>query len=131
MSVNKAIILGHVGKDPETKHFDNGQITSFSMATTERGFTTKAGVKVEDRTSWHNISVRGGLAKVVEQYVKKGDQLYVEGKIITRSYDKDGEKRYVTEIQVDNLEMLGKKGDSGNTPRNIDNAQPKIDEVPF
>ncbi len=131
MSVNKAIILGHVGKDPETKHFDNGQITNFSMATTERGFTTKAGVKVEDRTSWHNISVRGGLAKVAEQYVKKGDQLYVEGKIITRSYDKDGEKRYATEIQVDNLEMIGKKSDSGDTPRNIDNAQPKIDDVPF
>lgn len=128
---NRVFLLGHVGKDPETKHFDNGQITNFSMATTERGFTTKAGVKVEDRTSWHNISVRGGLAKVAEQYVKKGDQLYVEGKIITRSYDKDGEKRYATEIQVDNLEMIGKKGESGDTPRNIDNAQPKIDDVPF
>lgn len=131
MSVNRAMILGHVGQDPTVKEFDDGgKIVSFSMATTERGFTTKAGVTVEDRTSWHNISVRGGLAKVAEQYVKKGDQLYVEGKIITRSYDKDGEKRYVTEIQVDNLEMLGKREGNNTPPRNIDNA-PKTDDHPF
>ena len=112
MSVNKVILLGHVGQDPTVKNFDNdGVVANLSLATTERGYTTKNGKVVDERTEWHNLSVWGGLAKVVEQYVKKGDQLYVEGKIRTRTYDKDGVKMYATDINVDNLQMLGKKGD--------------------
>ena len=122
MSVNKVILLGNVGKDPEVKYFDNDRaVANFSLATTERGYRTSGGIDVPEKTEWHNISVWGGLAKVVEQYVKKGDPLYIEGKIRTRSYDdKTGVKRYITEISVDNLEMLGRKsrGDSQQQPSN-------------
>jgi single-strand DNA-binding protein len=115
MSVNKVILIGNVGKDPEIKYFDNDRaVANFTMATTERGFRAANGTEVPDRTEWHNISCWGGLAKVVEQYVKKGDPLYIEGKIRSRSYDdKNGIKRYITEINVDNLEMLGSRRASG------------------
>ena len=119
MSVNKVILLGNVGKDPEIKYFDNDRaVANFSLATTERGFRAANGTEVPERTEWHNISCWGGLAKVVEQYVKKGDPLYIEGKIRSRSYDdKNGIKRYMTEINVDNLEMLGKRsGSSSQSP---------------
>ncbi|EGK05793.1 single-stranded DNA-binding protein [Dysgonomonas mossii] len=111
MSVNKVILVGHVGKDPDVKHFDNGTaVASFSLATTEKGYTAQNGTTIPDRTEWHNIVCWRGLAKVAEQYVKKGSQLYIEGKIRSRSYDDaNGVKRYVTEIYVDNLELLGGK----------------------
>lgn len=111
MSVNKVILLGNVGKDPDVKHFDNGTaVASFSLATTEKGYTAQNGTTIPDRTEWHNIVCWRGLAKVAEQYVKKGSQLYIEGKIRSRSYDDaNGVKRYVTEIYVDNLELLGGK----------------------
>lgn len=117
MSVNKVILVGNVGKDPEIKYFDNDRaVANFSLATTERGFRAANGTEVPDRTEWHNISCWGGLAKIVEQYVKKGDALYIEGKIRTRSYDdKNGVKRYATEINVDNLEMLGSRRSSGGS----------------
>ncbi len=116
MSVNKVILLGNVGKDPEIKYFDNDRaVANFSMATTERGYRTANGIDVPEKTEWHNVSCWGGLAKVVEQYAKKGDPLYIEGKIRTRSYDdKNGIKRYITEISVDNLEMLGRRSSGGN-----------------
>ncbi len=116
MSVNKVILLGNVGKDPEIKYFDNDRaVASFSLATTERGYKTSSGIDVPEKTEWHNISCWGGLAKVVEQYVKKGDPLYIEGKIRTRSYDdKSGNKRYFTDIHVENLEMLGRKSSGGS-----------------
>ena len=118
MSVNKVILIGNVGKDPEIKYFDNDRaVANFSLATTERGFRAANGTEVPERTEWHNISVWGGLAKVVEQYVKKGDPLYIEGKIRTRSYDdKNGVKKYVTDINVDNLEMLGKRSGGSSQP---------------
>lgn len=111
MSVNKVILVGHVGKDPDVKHFDNGTaVASFSLATTEKGYTAQNGTTIPDRTEWHNIVCWRGLAKVAEQYVKKGSQLYIEGKIRSRSYDDaNGVKRYVTEIYIDNLELLGGK----------------------
>src|SRR5690554_2702704 len=120
MSVNKVILIGNVGKDPEIKYFENDRaVANFSMATTERGFRAANGTEVPDRTEWHNITCWGGLAKVVEQYVKKGDPLYIEGKIRTRSYDdKNGIKRYVTEINVDNLEMLGNRRSNDFQPTN-------------
>ena len=149
MSVNKVILIGNVGKDPEIKYFDNDRaVANFSMATTERGFRAANGTEVPDRTEWHNISCWGGLAKVVEQYVKKGDPLYIEGKIRTRSYDdKNGIKRYATEINVDNLEMLGGRRSGGVQPANesssnqqqqqssnqappIDNSA-EVDDLPF
>ena len=108
--INKVILLGRVGNDPEIKKFDNGQVANFSLATSERGYTTKDGKDVPERTEWHRIVVWGGLSKVVENYIKKGSQLYIEGKLQTRSWDgKDGAKIYVTEIFADNIQMLGSK----------------------
>lgn len=108
MSLNKAMLIGHVGKDPDVRTIDSGKIVAtFSLATTEKGYTLQNGTTVPDRTEWHNIVVWGGLAKVVQQYVRKGSSLYIEGKIRTRNYDKDGQKKYVTEIFADNMQMLG------------------------
>lgn len=111
MSVNKVILLGNVGKDPEVRKLDSGiSVATFSIATTERGYKLQNGTDVPERTEWHNIVLWRGLADIAEKYVKKGDKLYIEGKIKTRSYDdKSGVKRYVTEIFADNMEMLGTK----------------------
>lgn len=113
MSVNKVILIGNVGKDPDIRYFDNGSaVVNFPLATTERGYTAANGTQIPDRTEWHNVVCWRGLAKVAEQFVKKGTQLFVEGKIRTRSYDdQNGIKRYVVEIYADNLELLGRKGD--------------------
>lgn len=112
MSVNKVILIGNVGQDPEVRHLDKDvAVANFSLATSE-SYTAKNGEKVTT-TEWHNIVVWRGLAKVVEQYVKKGDKLYIEGRIRTRAWDdKDGNKRYTTEIYTDNMEMLSSRGSS-------------------
>ena len=114
MSVNKVILVGNVGKDPEIRYFENERaVANFPVATTERGFTTSSGQQIPERTEWHNVVIWGGLAKVAENYVKKGTQLYIEGKLRTRSWDdKDGNKRYTTEVYVDNLQLLGRKSDN-------------------
>lgn len=111
MSVNKAILLGNVGKDPEVRYFDNGgAVANFTLATTNRGYTTASGTVVPDSTDWHNIVLWRGLAEFAEKYIKKGSKIYVEGRIKTRSYDDaSGNKRYVTEIWGDNVELLDKK----------------------
>ena len=111
MSVNKVILLGNVGKDPEVKRLESGiPVASFPLATTERGYTLKNGTQVPEQTEWHNLVTWRGLADIAEKYIKKGDKLYIEGKIKSRSYqDKNGVTRYVTEIMVDQLEMLSPK----------------------
>jgi single-strand DNA-binding protein len=140
MSVNKVILIGVVGRDPETKHLDSGKVvSSFSLATDE-GYKDKNGNKVEV-TEWHQIVVWGSLAEhVVEKWVKKGMKLYLEGKIKTRSYDKDSVKHYVTEIYVDTLEMLSKveaKAEGANLPpseiktNEPELNQPEEDDLPF
>jgi len=113
MAVNKVILVGNVGKDPETRYLDeNTPVCKFSLATSEV-YKNRNGEKVE-QTEWHNIVLWRGLAQVAEKYVKKGSQLYIEGRIRNRSYDdKDGIKRYITEIVGDNMQMLGKKQDDG------------------
>lgn len=116
MSVNKAILVGNVGKDPEVRYLDKGvAVANFTLATTERGFTMQNGTQVPDRTEWHNIVAWRGLAELAEKYIKKGSQLYVEGKLQTRSWEKDGVKRYTTEIVADNIQFLGRKSDSSET----------------
>jgi len=107
MSVNKVILVGNVGRDPEIRHLDNGvAVANFPLATSE-SYTAKNGEKVTT-TEWHNIVLWRGLADVAEKYVTKGRQLYIEGRIRTRSYDdKDGVKKYVTEIYGDVMQMLG------------------------
>jgi single-strand DNA-binding protein len=112
MAINKVILLGRVGKDPEVKQFDGGNKASFSLATTERGFTTKDGTVIPEKTEWHNIVCWKGLATIAERFVKKGDLIYIEGKITTRSWESDGKKHYITEIIADNIELLGNKSES-------------------
>lgn len=117
MSVNKVILMGYVGKDPEYKDFDNGgSVAKFTLATTDRAFKTENGTEVPERTEWHNIVLQNGLANIAKEYVKKGDKLYIEGKIRTRSYeDNNGVKRYVTEVYGYNMEMLSPKKDGQTT----------------
>jgi len=110
MSVNKVILVGNAGKDPEVRYLEkNVAVANFTLATTDRAYTTQGGIQVPERTEWHNIVAWRGLAELAEKYIRKGSQLYIEGKIQTRSYDKDGIKRYVTEIFADNIQLLGKK----------------------
>ncbi len=112
MSVNKVILVGNVGKDPETRYLDEGTaFTKFSMATSET-YKNKAGERVST-TEWHNVILWRGLAQVAEKYVKKGTQIYIEGRIKTRSYDdQDGNKKYITEIVGDQMQLLSRKPDS-------------------
>lgn len=113
--VNKVILVGNLGKDPEVRYLEGGvAVANFSIATSET-YKDKNGNKVES-TEWHNIVMWRGLAEVAEKYLKKGMQVYIEGKLRTRSWDdKDGHKRYTTEVLADNMVMLGKKdNNSGN-----------------
>ena len=114
MSVNKVILIGNVGKDPDVRYLDSGvAVATFSLATTERGYTLQNGTQVPDRTEWHNIVLWRGLAQTAEKYVHKGDKLYIEGKIRSRSYDdQNGIKRTIVEIFADNMEMLTPRGAS-------------------
>lgn len=112
MSVNKVILVGNVGKDPEVRYLEkNVAVANFTLATTERGYTMQNGTQVPDRTEWHNIVAWRGLAELAEKYIRKGTQLYVEGKIQTRSWEKDGIKRYTTEIYAESIQMLGRKSE--------------------
>ena len=121
MSLNKVQLIGNVGKDPEVRYLDNHvAVAAFTLATTERGYKLANGTQVPERTEWHNIVLWRGLAETAEKYVHKGDKLYIEGKIRSRSYDdQNGVKRYVYEIFADNMEML--------TPRS---AQPATQAQP-
>ena len=139
MSVNKVILIGNVGKDPDVRYLDSGvAVATFSLATTERGYTLQNGTQVPDRTEWHNIVLWRGLAQTAEKYVHKGDKLYIEGKIKSRSYDdQNGIKRTIVEIFADNMEMLTPRGSS--QPQSVQSQQPvqqavvdsPSDDLPF
>ena len=117
MSVNKVILLGNVGKDPEVRYLDTGiAVATLTLATSDRAYTLANGTQVPERTEWHNLVLWRGLAETAEKYIHKGDKLYVEGKIRSRSYDdQNGVKRYVTEVFVDNMEMLTPRSASAGT----------------
>ncbi|PLX88998.1 MAG: single-stranded DNA-binding protein [Desulfuromonas sp.] len=110
MSVNKVILVGNLGKDPELRYTPSGAaVCTFSLATSER-FKNKQGEQ-QERTEWHNIVVWAGLAEVCGKYLTKGKQIYVEGRIQNRSYDdRDGNKRYISEVVVSEMQMLGRVG---------------------
>ena len=116
MSVNKVILIGNVGKDPEVRHLDrNMAVANIALATTERGYTLQNGTQVPERTEWHNVVLWGGLADVAEKYVRTGDKLYIEGKIRTTTYeDQTGIRRYRTEILAENMEMLSYRSGNNN-----------------
>lgn len=107
--VNKVILVGHLGRDPEIQSFDGVKKASFSMATTEK-YKDKNG-QIVSQTEWHNIVLWRGLAEVVEKYLHKGDLVYIEGKIRTRMYEENGNKKYFTEILADAMNMLSTKRD--------------------
>ncbi len=115
--MNKVMLIGNVGQDPVVRYYDADQaVAQIRLATTERGYTLQNGTTVPDHTDWHNLVFYHKLAKIVEQYVHKGDKLYVEGRIRYRTYDdKQGKRVYVTEIVAENMEML--------TPRPQPSAQ--------
>lgn len=115
MSVNKVILVGNLGKDPELRYTPSGAaVATFSLATTER-FKDKTG-ETQEKTEWHNIVAWKGLAEICGKYLHKGKQIYIEGRIQSRSYDdRDGNKRYITEIVADQMQMLGRAGDEGNS----------------
>ena len=137
MSVNKVILIGNVGKDPDVRYLDSGiAVATFSLATTERGYTLQNGTQVPDRTEWHNIVLWRGLAQTAEKYVHKGDKLYIEGKIRSRSYDdQNGVKRSIVEIFADNMEMLTPRGTAQPQPMQQPLQQPVVenpsDDLPF
>ena len=111
MGVNKVILLGNVGRDPEIRYIDGKPVASLSLATTERAYTTASGVQVPEKTEWHNLVLWGRNAELAERYIRKGSRLYVEGKLRTRVWeDKNAIKRNVTEIYFDTLEYLGQSG---------------------
>jgi single-strand DNA-binding protein len=113
-SLNKATLIGNLGKDPEVRAIPSGaKVANFSIATTE-SYTDKNGQKV-DKTEWHNIVMWRGLAEVAEKYLRKGSQVYIEGRLQTRSWDdQNGQKRYTTEIVADNMVMLGRPANGGS-----------------
>lgn len=142
--VNKVILIGNLGRDPEVMNFDNGvKKASFSLATSE-SYKNRDGNRVE-QTEWHNIVLWRGLADVAERYLTKGSQIYLEGKIKTRSYEQDGVKKYVTEIYGDNFTMLGRREGSDNNAyqnqnqnqnkKSVEAGEPEVempkDDLPF
>ncbi len=143
--MNKVMLIGNVGAAPDVRYYDADQaVAQVRLATTERGYTLQNGTQVPDHTDWHNLVFYRSLAKVVEKYVKKGDKLYIEGRIRYRSYDdKAGLRRYVTEILVENMEMLTPRQQAqstsqatpGNTQATQSNTQaaeqPSNDKLPF
>lgn len=102
------MLIGNVGQDPEVRYVDHGvAVARLRLATTEKGYTLQNGTQVPDRTDWHNVILWRKLAEIVEQYVHKGDKLYIEGRLRYSTYDnKQGQRQYVTEIWADNMEML-------------------------
>lgn len=140
-SVNQATVIGFVGEEPRTNTTSNGRkVASFTVATTEKGYTSQSDVTYPDRTEWHNIVLWGRLAEVAEKYLHKGSSVYVQGKMRTRSYDdKNGIKRYVTEIEGDTMQMLDRRGENGQQQArqtqyaapNNPSSDKKDDDLPF
>ena len=117
MSVNRVTLLGNVGKAPEIRDGAGGaKFATFSLATTDKGYTKRDGTQVPERTEWHNIIASGSVVQVIERYVTAGTKLYIEGKLRTRKYTaRDNTERTVTEIYLDQMEMLGGKPQESNT----------------
>ena len=124
MSVNKVILIGNVGKDPEVKFIESGvAVARFPLATTEVYYDRNNNNEKKENTEWHNIVLWRNLAETAQKYVKKGKQLYIEGKIQTRSYEKDGQKLYFTEIVGQNMMFLGKKEEQGMSSSQVNEPQ--------
>lgn len=128
--VNKVILVGNLGKDPEVRHLDNGRaVANFSLATSET-YKNKQGERVIN-TEWHNVVLWSPLAEIAEKFLKKGGQVYIEGKLTTRSWDdQDGNKRYTTEVVGRELTLLGGKPEGGSTSSNESMAESPVSSIP-
>ena len=116
MAVNKVILLGNVGKDPQIRDGNGQKFATFSLATTDKSYTQRDGTVMPERTEWHSIVANGNIVQVIERYVKAGTKLYIEGKLRTRKYTaRDNTERQVTEVYVDSMELLGGKPQDQNT----------------
>jgi len=128
------MLIGNVGQEPEVRYVDQGvAVARLRLATTERGYTLQNGTQVPDHTDWHNVVLWRRLAEIVEKYVHKGDKLYIEGRIRYTTYDdKQGQRRYATEIWADNMELLSPKpvGNVGSTTVNEPVSTPQPDNKP-
>ena len=132
--LNKVMLIGNVGNDPEFKSTASGTaLVSLSLATSEK-WTDKSGQK-QEKTEWHRCTAFGRTAELIGQYVKKGSKLYIEGKITTNSYEKDGEKRYSTEIIVNSMQFLDSKGQAESQPKQhrapVQQHDDFDDDIPF
>ena len=118
MAVNKVILLGNVGKDPQIRDGNGLKFATFSLATTDKSYTKRDGTVMPERTEWHSIVANGNIVQVIERYVKAGTKLYIEGKLRTRKYTaRDNTERQGTEVYVDSMELLGSKQESNpNVP---------------
>lgn len=126
-SVNKAILVGNVGADPEVRYLDRGvAIATFNLATTERGYTMQNGTVVPDRVEWHSIVLWRQLAEWGEKYIRKGQKIYVEGKLQTRRWERDGVQKQKTEIIADNVQILHRP----DGPRQLDESVSDLVESP-
>lgn len=125
-SLNQATIIGYVGDTPKIANTQNGRkVASFAVATTEKGYTSKSGVQYPDRTEWHNVVLWGNLAEIAEKFLRKGSSVFIQGKMRTRSYDdKNGVKRYITEIEGDTMQMLDRRTDNASSPAMQNEVQP-------
>ncbi len=132
-SLNMVQLIGRLGKNPEVRYTSSGSaVANFSMATNEN-WTGKDGQKNE-RTEWHNIVAWGKLGEICGEYLTKGKQVYIEGRLTTRSWeDRDGNKRYTTEVRADNMIMLGGTGSDNNRSENLSKSEPSSieDDIPF
>lgn len=138
-SINKVILIGNLGKDPEVRYLENGTaVCNFPIATSETYTDRKTGEK-QSQTEWHNIVLWRGLAEIAERYLKKGMKVYIEGKLRTRSWqDQDGNNRYTTEIVGDNMTMLGRNSEensssqsTGSSQQSNNNLSEPEDDLPF
>lgn len=131
-SVNQVTLIGNIGKDPEIRTLDNGvKVATFSLATSTGGFKKQDGTDVPEKTSWHNVVCWRGLADIVEKFVKKGDKLTVFGSISYREYEKDGVKRYATDIIAYDIVLMGKSEQVSTRPPQLSEADIPEDFPPM
>ena len=123
--INKVILVGNVGLDPEVRALESGvKVARIRLATTER-YTDRQTNETKEQTEWHTVTLWRGLADVVDKYVHKGSQLYIEGSLRTREWtDKDNQKRYATEVVATEMKLLGRRADANSTPMANDYAAP-------
>jgi single-strand DNA-binding protein len=143
MSVNKVILIGNVGKDPEVRYLENGTPVCTIPVATSESYVNKNGERITN-TEWHNVVLWRSLAELAKKFIKKGTQVYVEGQIRSRSYDdKEGNKRYVTEIVASTLQLLGRRPEESSAgqetnhetkesyPEDFNNSVNEVDDLPF